>query len=212
MKQRIMVAGLTVLAAGMSFSSAFGAYPNKSNPDWPCQQILVPHMSPAAMWTGPSIKGLDKTSDQKIDDLATRLAQRRLPIEQAKAEVDAFAKAAGSDRKQKLTLLFALLFDKLDTERSQVLDGLVRFGHRQTDMAAKIRAENQKIHEAQDKYTSPEQANDPSSPVSTAAKQLQWDLRIFQERHKTLSYVCEVPVLIEQRLFALAREIQNNMD
>ncbi len=212
MKQGIMVAGLAVLAAGMSFNSAFGAYTTKSNPDWPCQQILVPHMSPAAMWTGPTIKGLDRTADPKIDDLATRIAQRRLPIDQAKAEIDTFAKAAGPDRKQKLTLLFALLFDKLDTERSQVLDGLMRFGRRQTEMASKIRTENQKLHEAQDKSTSPEQANDPSSPVSAAAKQLQWDLRIFQERHKTLNYVCEVPVLVEQRLFALAREIQNNMN
>ena len=79
-------------------------------------------------------------------------------------------------------------------------------------MAAKIRAENAKLHEVQDKSTAPDRANDPSSPASVAAKKLQWDLRIFQDRHKTLSYVCEVPVVIEQRLFALAQEIQNNMN
>ncbi len=214
MQQRAIVTSLALLATALTFEPAFGAYGgmSKSNPDWPCQQILVNHLSPAAMWTGPSIAGVDKTADPKIDDLASRLAQRRMPIDAAKAEIDAFAKTAGADRKQKLTLLFALLFNKLDGERAQVIDGLVRFGHRQSEMAAKIRAENAKLHEEQDKSTSPEEANDPSSPVSAAAKQLQWDMRIFEDRHKTLTYVCEVPVTIEQRLFALARQIQSNMD
>jgi hypothetical protein len=164
------------------------------------------------MWTGPSIQGLDKSADPQIDEFATKLAQRRLPLDQAKAEIDAFAKSAGADRKQKLTLLFALLFDKLDGERGQVLEGLLRFGQRQREMADKIRAENEKLHEAQDKSLSPEEANDPASPVSAAAKQLQWDVRIFEDRRKTLTYVCEAPVLIEQRLFGLAREIQSQME
>ncbi|HEY5226394.1 MAG TPA: hypothetical protein VIJ06_06345, partial [Methylovirgula sp.] len=69
-----------------------------------------------------------------------------------------------------------------------------------------------KLHEAEDKSVSPDKANDPSSPVSTAAKQLQWDVRIFQDQHNTLSYVCEVPVLVEQRLFALTRAIQDDLD
>ncbi len=79
-------------------------------------------------------------------------------------------------------------------------------------MADKIRAENEKLHQEQDKSTSPEEANDPNSPVSAAAKQLQWDMRIFEDRHKTLTYVCEAPVLIEQRLFALTRQIESHMD
>jgi hypothetical protein len=213
MKQRVIVTGLALLATAASCELAFGFTPaGKSNPDWPCQQILVRHLSAATMWTGPSFQGLDKTSDPQVDELAEKLAQRRLPIDQAKAQIDAFAKSAGPDKKQKLTLLFALLFDRLDGERAQVLSGLERFGHRQKEMADKIRAENEKLHEEQDKSTSPEEANDTTSPVSAAAKQLQWDMRIFQDQHKALTYVCEVPVLVEQRLFALAREIQTNMD
>ena len=170
------------------------------------------HLSPAQMWTGPSIDGIDKDSDPQVDELAGKLAQRRVSIDDAKAQIDAFAASAGANKKQKLTLLFVLLFNRLDGERAAVIDGLVRFGHRQKEEADHIRAENEKLHEAQDKSTSPEEANDPNSPVSTAAKQLQWDMRIFEDRHKTLTYVCEVPVTIEQRLFALAREIQSKMD
>ena len=29
-------------------------------PDWPCQQLKVPGISIASVWTGPSIEGLDK--------------------------------------------------------------------------------------------------------------------------------------------------------
>ena len=159
----------------------------------------------------PSIDGLDASSDPQVDELAGKLAQRRLSVDDAKAQIDAFAASTGADKQKKLTLLFAGLFTRLDGERAEVIEGLVRFGHRQKEAADQIRAENEKLHEAQDKSTSPEEANDPNSPVSTAAKQLQWDLRIFQDRHKTLSYVCEVPVTIEQRLFALAREIQAKM-
>lgn len=213
MKHGAFVAGIALLATAASCASVLAYTPaNKANPDWPCQQIMVSHLSAATMWSGPSIQGLDITNvDPSIDELASKIAQRRLPIEQAKADIDAFAKSAGDDRKQKLTLLFALLFNKLDGERGQVLNGLVRFGQRQKEQADKIRAETDKLHQEQDKSMSPEEANDPNNAVSTAAKQLQWDLRIFDERRKTLTYVCEAPVLIEQRLFALTREIQAQM-
>lgn len=211
MKKRI-IGGLVLFASAALSAAAVAAYtPPGSNPDWPCQQILVSHLSPAQSWTGPSIQGLDASSDPEVDELAEKLAQRRLSIDDAKAQIDAFAASAGADKQKKLTLLFAGLFDRLDGERAEVIEGLIRFGHRQKEAADQIRAESEKLHEEQDKSMSPEEANDPNSPVSNAAKQLQWDMRIFQDRHKTLSYVCEVPVTIEQRLFALAREIQAKM-
>jgi hypothetical protein len=43
------------------------------------------------------------------------------------------------------------------------------------------------------------------------ARQLQWDTRLFDERRQYLAIVCESPILIEQRLFALARVIQRNL-
>jgi hypothetical protein len=44
------------------------------------------------------------------------------------------------------------------------------------------------------------------------ANRIDWDTRIFEERRKTIRYACEVPVLIEQRLFALARTIQESLE
>ena len=53
----------------------------------------------------------------------------------------------------------------------------------------------------------------PGTQERTAAltEKLQWDRRIYRERDQSLTYVCEVPVLLEQRLFALARHIQSHL-
>ena len=48
--------------------------------------------------------------------------------------------------------------------------------------------------------------------IDELTNRVEWDTRIFEERRKTMSFVCEVPVLIEQRLFALARAIQQSLE
>jgi hypothetical protein len=40
------------------------------------------------------------------------------------------------------------------------------------------------------------------------ASRLAWQTRIFEDRRKSTSYVCDVPVLIEKRLFDLGSAIQ----
>ena len=53
-----------------------------------------------------------------------------------------------------------------------------------------------------------DQANADPSQSEQLANQLTWQTRIFEDRRKTTSYVCDVPVLIEKRLFDLAGAIQ----
>lgn len=48
--------------------------------------------------------------------------------------------------------------------------------------------------------------------IDDLTNRVEWDTRIFEERRKTMNFVCEVPVLIEQRLFALARAIQQSLE
>src|SRR6516162_6358949 len=48
--------------------------------------------------------------------------------------------------------------------------------------------------------------------IDELTNRVEWDTRIFEERRKTMSFVCEVPVLIEQQLFALARAIQQSLE
>ncbi|MGH6852938.1 MAG: hypothetical protein ACREDJ_07055, partial [Methylocella sp.] len=176
--------------------------------NWPCRQILVGRLSVAAVWSGPSIEGLAWRDDRAVADIVARLAARRTPLDDAKRAIEDFAKAQGADKTTKLVAVFAGLFETLNDERTQVIDGLLRFGARQKELAAKIRAENALSQEAPGK--APLRAS--GQDAETVARDLEWDLRVFDERRQSLTYVCETPALIEQRLFALARVIQRNLD
>ncbi|HXY58753.1 MAG TPA: hypothetical protein VEH76_09235 [Methylocystis sp.] len=190
----------------MTGGLALAAPPPRDQGDWPCRQIKVADLALAAIWAGPPIAEAQKhwRDDSEISDLAARLAARRTPIETAEKLIVDFAKAAGERRNERLTLLFAALYDTLDSERSQVVAGLERFGRTQKETAEELRRETEELREAQDAHVDQEK-------LLQRSEKLQWDMRIFDERRKSVSYVCESPALIEQRLGALARAIEAAM-
>lgn len=182
------------------------AYPAR-DPDWPCQQIKVPQLSYGTMWTGPALDPYLKNwrQDQEVAGLVHDLSQRRIPIEQAQAEIADFAKRAGPQKQQRLIALMAGLFTTMDAERASVLDGLDRFGRSQRKFASEIRADNEQL---QAMRSAP---NADETKVNKAVDALTMELRVFETRRTTLRYACDVPTLIEQRLFALAQAIQKAM-
>jgi hypothetical protein len=180
----------------------------RPNPDWPCRQILVGRLSVAAVWPGPSIEAAAWRNDQAVAGLVAKIAARRVPIEDAERAIEDFARSQGAAKTKKLIAVFAGLFETLDGERTQVIEGLLRFGAKQKELAGKIRAENALAHEGPGKE--PPVASGQAE--KNVAQDLEWDLRVFDERRQALTYVCETPALIEQRLFALARVIQRNLD
>ena len=175
--------------------------PQRAESDWPCRQVKVASLSLDAIWTGPAIDPSAKGEpDPALSDLVARLAARRTPLEEAQKLVNEFAQSAGEKRKERLTQLFARLYDKLDAERGQVIAGLERYGRAQKDAAQRLREETQKLREAQDAHRDSAEINE----LSTA---LAWNTRGFEERRKAVVFACETPALIEQRLGALARMI-----
>ena len=177
-------------------------------PDWPCAQIKVPQLSVAAVWAGPPIDdaGSAWEQDATVRELVTRLAARRTPLDEAQKAISDFMTGNADEREQKAKLLFAGLFNTLDRERSAVMNGIERFSRQQKEFVAKIRAETTELRNLQDA------ADHDEVKADELASRVEWDTRIFEERKKTIGYVCEVPVLIEQRLFALARTIQESLE
>ena len=102
-------------------------------------------------------------------------------------------------------MIVAGLFDTLNRERSAVMSGIERYSRRQQDFAKQIRSSVRELHDLQNQP-------DQESKIDELAARVEWETRIFEERRKTIGYVCEVPVLIEQRLFALARMIQQALE
>jgi hypothetical protein len=202
MKARI--AAFALVAALFASASSNAAPPGPRDPDWPCQQIKVPELSLAAVWAGPPIESqqIDWQRDQSVADLVHEIAQRRVPLAQAQDRIHAFARQANEQRPQKLLALITGLFSVLDQERSAVIAGLDRFGARQKELAAGIRDDNAKLRQMQ---------ADPAADAGAINQMVQrvtWEAEVFQDRRQALSYACEVPGKIEQRLFLLARTIQ----
>jgi hypothetical protein len=185
-----------------------GAGASRYDPDWPCQQIKVPTISLAAVWSGPSLDGLSGqwSGDPDVAELVARLAARRTPLEEAQQLIDAFSDKAGAEKRSRLLLVYAGVFEELDRQRSQVVGGLVRVAHRQAEFANQIRAENHDFLDLRDKPDA-----DPAKLKELNSK-LDWDMRLFEERRRSIGFACEVPTLIEQRVFAIARMIEAKLD
>jgi hypothetical protein len=198
-----LLAGALVLA-----SCAIARAADPRYPDWPCVQAKVPELSVVAMWGGPPLDEAARAweSDAKTKELVPRLAARRVPIEDAQKLIAEFIIGDTAERERKAKLLFAGLFDRLNRERTEVMNGIERLARRQKELADRIRGEISELHKAQDA------ANTEPAKLDELSAQVEWSTRIFEDRMKSVRYVCEVPVQIEQRLFALGRATQQAME
>jgi hypothetical protein len=191
----------------MTASAEICAAADPRYPDWPCAQAKVPEISLAAVWAGPP---LDDVADQwkndaKVSALVAKLAARRTPLEEAQKAISEYL-AGAADKTTSGKLLFAGLFDSLNAQRSSVLGGLERVTRKQREAAEKIRSDTLALQALQDAST-PDQAR-----IEELGNQLVWETRIFEDRHRVVKFVCEVPTAIDQRLFALGRTIQQEME
>jgi hypothetical protein len=177
-------------------------------PDWPCAQAKVPEISLAAVWNGPA---LDEAAsrwkdDAKVSALVPRLAARRTPLDEAEKMIAEFLSNSAAQKNERGKLLFAGLFDTLNAQRSSVMRGLERVTRKQREAADKIRTDTMALQALQDAPT-PDQAK-----IDELGNQLVWETRIFEDRRRMVKFVCEVPTAIDQRLFALGRVIQQEME
>ena len=174
-------------------------------PDWPCIQVLQPHLSLGQVWSGPVPDDATtaRSRDPAIAALAARVEQRRMPMEQAEAEIAAFAETASD---ADLTALMVAIFRRIEPERSALIDGIARYGARQVDLARMIEDRRARMAELSAAATPDFDA------IDAEEKALDWDERIFTDRQRSLTYVCETPVILEQRAFALGRAIAGHLD
>ncbi|UOM35455.1 hypothetical protein [Acuticoccus sp. I52.16.1] len=200
-----------VLVLALSLATACAAVPvsaaDGGDTDWPCVQRKVPALTPAAVWTGPSLDaaGADWRDDPEVADMVRRLSQRRSALEEAEAEIDTFAAGLEPDESRRLILLFAGLFETMNAERGEIIEGIERYARRQRQVAQQVRTMASEFGALRR-----DPAADPDA-VARAQTQLEWQTRIFNERRASLPYVCEVPRFVEQRLFALGRAIAGAM-
>lgn len=177
-------------------------------PDWPCAQIKVPEISLAAVWSGPSVDGERDAwqRNSEIKDLVARIAARRTSLEDAQIAITEFISGSPAEKQEKAKLLFSGLFDMLNRQRSEVINGIERHTRKQRRLVERIRANTLRLRELESA------ASRDETRITELANQVEWDTRIFEDRRKSTRYVCEVPIIIERRLFALGRAIQQSLE
>jgi hypothetical protein len=203
MKYRTTIAVWLAVTATIRFAHAA----DPRYPDWPCTQAKVPEISIAAVWAGPPLDAVSGRwkDDAKVSALVATLAARRTPLEEAQKAITEYLNGA-ADKTASGKLLFAGLFDSLNAQRSQVLNGLERVTRKQREAADKIRSDTLALQALQGE-TPPDQAK-----IDELGNQLVWQTRIFEDRRNVIKFVCEVPTAIDQRLFALGRTIQQEIE
>ena len=203
MKSRTAIAVGLVVAATIRFAHAA----DPRYPDWPCAQAKVPEISLAAVWAGPPLDDVTGKwrEDATVGSLVAKLAARRTTLEESQKAITEYLSAA-TDKTRSGKLLFAGLFDVLNGQRSQVLNGLERITRKQREAADKIRSDTIALQAVQSE-TPPDQTK-----IDDLGNQLVWQTRIFEDRSRVIKFVCEVPTTIDQRLFALGRTIQQEIE
>lgn len=200
---------LFALALACSIGTAGPAFSaDKTNPDWPCVQKKIESLSVGQTWDGPAVE-TDKVpwaDDEKIKDLIQVLSSRRVQLPDAEAAVKKFAEEQpAAERDAKLTLLFAGLFETSNAQRKTVIGGLEKYLKAQRGRAEVVEKKGLELDELKQKS-----GTDDESEIAVAKAQeaFDWESRIFQERQQNIPVACEIPVIIEQRLYDIVKTIR----
>lgn len=175
-----------------------------SDPTWPCIQRKVENLSIGQMfpYVIPELTEGNEAVLGDVDELSQRLALRKFTVEEATPWIDEFA-SENSDNAA-LGALFSATFDRITQQRSAVIGGIARYAAKQASLSEKINAQRVEM-------TTLLETDEPDyDKVDKIEETLDWDERIYQDRVRALTYVCETPVLLEKRAFAIGKAIQNH--
>lgn len=207
---KCMALAATVLALIAVAPSAQAA--SFDDPEWPCVARKVVHLWPGQMWAGPPIEEADLKDWRKSEDiarLASVLAVRRTAQEDADRLIDEFANGAGTDKADRMRLLFAGTFTLIDRERAEIITGIARYAKTQTVLSKAIEDTQNEITALSRKA---DKSYDDEDRIEELEDKLVWDTRIYKDRQQSLTYVCETPVILEKRAFAMAQSILGAME
>ena len=165
----------------------------------------------AAVWDGPALDNqTDWGRDDQISKLVAMAMSRRLKVEDVEKAIEGYAKGLPEgERDAKLTKLFAGVLSQANVQRNSIIGGIERYQKRQRQNAKEIEHQGQEIAKLEE--NAPEDVTKSTPELDLAREKYDWFTRVFQERQSNIPIACELPTLIEQRVFAIARSVRAQM-
>ena len=196
----------------LTFSTVvYANAPEKPPKKWPCDQVYNPKLNLTAIWQGPSIEQelKDWWKDDDVIEYVNKLADPVLEetvgvelIEEFAKKYSYFGLIKKPEQKQKLTYLFAGLYQKAKDRRNRQYIGIIKFVERQESIRKAIGSSSKLIR----KYRKAK-LDEKDPKFVEASAQLKWNTRVFDQRTRLTEYICEEPVFNTQRLGYQARKI-----
>lgn len=190
----------------LASASEASAQPQQ-DPDWPCIQRLVPSLAAGQIWSGPPIDEIGSAwaDDSDIAGIVNTVTSRRTPIEEAVDRAKAFAEGLDPAEQHRLTLLFAGIFQRINESRTDAITAIKRY----------MRAQRTVVDALSDQVAALEALQrDPAAnadEIADLTAGVEISRRIFADRRRALRPLCEQPVVLEERLGALARVIMASL-
>ncbi|WP_322187159.1 hypothetical protein [Fulvimarina sp. 2208YS6-2-32] len=197
----------TVVGEGRTAANpmAFANMPETGTTNWPCVQRQVETIQAAQIWSGPDLeigRSVERTAQMRA--IVDQAVARRIDGEAATRLVRDYVETVPEDEREAVsTALFTDILDRLNLERNQVMGGIMRYGSRQKALADALREKAREMARIR--------REGDATAFADIREEMAWDTRIFDDRRKSLTYVCEVPILIERRAFALGRELSRGL-
>lgn len=196
----------------LTFSTVvYANAPEKPPKKWPCDQVYNPKLNLTAIWQGPPIEQelKDWWKDDDVIEYVNKLADPVLEetvgvelIEEFAKKYSYFGLIKKPEQKQKLTYLFAGLYQKAKDRRNRQYIGIIKFVDRQESIRKAIGSSSKLIR----KYRKAK-LDEKDPKFVQASAQLKWNTRVFDQRTRLTEYICEEPVFNTQRLGYQARKI-----
>ena len=185
---------------------AIGLTEDYSDPTWPCVQRKVENLSLGIMWPHlvpetPEPATLSASAQRFADTVVLR----RVSLDQVDEITATFAQEQPDLTTDEYTLIFQEIFENINRDRQRLIAGIGRYSLSQIDLAARIDAARVEMDGEMAK-------DDPDfDRVDELEEQLDWDQRIYRDRAQSLLYVCETPVILEKRVYAIAQTLAQHV-
>jgi hypothetical protein len=179
------------------------------DPEWPCQQRLMPTLGSGALWSGPPLDSVgDWRGEPDVAELVGRIAPRSVSIETGVAAIGSFADqlSANMDKRRLMTLVFAGLLDETNRERSEVIDRLKALGRRQHELADIASHAGEALRDIPADAT-----GDAAARRTDLEQRFAFVTQAFENTQRTMRYACEAPVRLEARLGRYAQAVKDHL-